>query len=70
MKGRDVLFSAFNAVDLTTLEVGAKAAAEPARRERAAIFIMVEVEVVGFIWVQRLHALKATVKFKGVKGTG
>jgi len=41
MNGRDVLFSAFKAVDLTTLVVGAKAAADPARRERAAIFIMV-----------------------------
>jgi hypothetical protein len=41
MNGRDVLFSAFKAVDLTTLVVGAKAAADPARRERAANFIMV-----------------------------
>ena len=41
MNGRDVLFSAFKAVDLTTSVVGAKAAADPARRERAAIFIMV-----------------------------
>jgi hypothetical protein len=44
MKGRDTLFSAFKEVDLTTLLlVGANAAAEPARRERAAIFIMVAV---------------------------
>jgi len=43
MKGREVLFSAFKAVDLTTLLAGANAAAELARRERAAIFIMVTV---------------------------
>lgn len=43
MKGRDVLFSAFKAVDLTTLLVGAKAEADARREERAAIFIMVEV---------------------------
>ena len=43
MKGRDVLFSAFKAVDLTTLLVGAKAAADARREEREAIFIMVEV---------------------------
>jgi hypothetical protein len=43
MKGRDGLLSAFKAEDLTELEAGAKALADPAAsRERAAIFIMVE----------------------------
>ena len=42
MNGREVLFSAFKAVvDLTTLLLGANATAELARRDRAAIFIMV-----------------------------
>ena len=48
MKGRDWLFSAFKAVDDLAMGTGAKAAADPARRERAAIFIMVS-EFVGNI---------------------
>jgi len=41
MKGRALLFSAFKAVEDLANWAGAKAAADPARRERAAIFIMV-----------------------------
>lgn len=41
MKGRALLFSALKAVEVLATCAGAKAAAEPARRERAVIFIMV-----------------------------
>jgi len=41
MKGRAWLFSAFKAVEDLVNGAGAKAEADPARRERAAIFIMV-----------------------------
>ena len=43
MKGRALLFSALKAVEDFATWAGAKAAAEPARRERAVIFIMVSV---------------------------
>jgi hypothetical protein len=41
MKGRALLFSAFKAVEDLAIWAGAKAAADPARRERAVIFIIV-----------------------------
>jgi hypothetical protein len=41
MKGRALLFSAFKAEEDLAIWAGAKAAADPARRERAVIFIMV-----------------------------
>ena len=65
MKGRDVLFSAFKAVvDLTTLLLGANATAELARRERAAIFIMVGLVRVGA--VKRVKFVKDLLQLPAV----
>lgn len=49
MKGRALLFSAFKAVEDLAIWAGAKAAADPARRERAVIFIMVWCRKVCFV---------------------
>lgn len=73
MKGRDVLFSAFKAVvDLTTLLLGANATAELARRERAAIFIMVGLVRVGAMkgvkFVKDLLQLPAVDTRSGIRG--